>query len=180
MPVRDFDVRYAPGEVPDAAGERVGAEDVADLVRVEMVAVADAEREIGRCDRRLMCRGEAGVEEEAVGMRRHVRAEPPCLRAGGEGGLGVEVDLAGEGVEVGGRIVGPAVEGDAGLVGGVGGRHPFGFGDAEGVEQRLQLRRAAFADADDADVGGFDDGDGGARPCPGEQACGHPAGRAAA
>src|SRR5204863_752112 len=80
------------------------------------------------------------------------------------------------------RLVGPAGKFDSRFVGRVAARHPFRFGDAEPVEEGLELRRRSFADPDDADRGGFDQGDASAMvgPVSVEQVGSHPSGRPAA
>src|SRR5579875_1538511 len=81
----------------------------------------------------------------AVQARMHVVDERRHRHVVQHGREGVEVTF-----EAGPR--GPALEADAGLVGGMAGRHPFRFLDAEALEEPAQPRRGAFAHADHADL----------------------------
>ena len=163
---------------------RVFREEYADLVRVEMIAVADLEREIRVGVRRAVPGGEAGGKQELVGMRLNIATGPPCPRVVEELRCGVAVERGGEGVEIAliPGAVGPAFEADPELVGRVACGHPLGFGNVERVEEVLQLRRRTFADADDADLRAFDQGhaDAAIPPAMRDQARGHPPGGAAA
>ena len=66
-------------------------------------------------------------------MRGNGARRPTQTRGVVEGGLGVEVDRVGEGVEIRlvAGLVGPAVKRDPRLVGGVGAGHPVGVRQTE-------------------------------------------------
>ena len=167
--------------VDDAARRRPVAQEGAELVGVEVVAVAGREGETGGGVRALALARQPRGEEPVVGQRRHIEPAPRQHGVVGEAGFGVQVHRAGERVEVAcePRPLAPAGKADAELEGGVAGRHPFGLGDAEMVEQCLQLRGRALAHADDADLRAFNDGDRSA-PAMVQQAGGDPARAAAA
>src|SRR3954452_8410815 len=111
-------------------------------------------------------------------MRGNVAARSPRMRRIEELALGEGVDVSRERVKVAfvARLVGPAGEFDAGFVGGVAARHPLRLGDAEFIEEGLELRRRAFTNPDDSDRGRFDQRDAGAllAPVTVEQISGHP------
>lgn len=179
----DRDLDDAALEMDHALPDRVIAQEGADQMRIEMIAVGRPERKMFGRDRRPPRRREPRRQEEAIGMRPDVLPVPPPPRRIEKGGRGVEIERPGKGMEIAfeARPVRPAVKGDAVLVGGVARRHPFGFGDAERLEECLQLRRRAFADTDDADVGAFDHRHLRAtRPGVGEQVRRHPPRRPAA
>jgi hypothetical protein len=70
---------------------------------------------------------------------------------------------------------------DAELEGCVGGPHELGLVDSEAFDKVAQVRQSRLADADDADLGGFDQSDGAGVGKPPDQSRGrHPAGGAAA
>ena len=155
-----------------------------DQHRVKMIAIAAVEREVGRCQRRPALVGQAGRNEEAIGMRGNIDPVPPRPRIGEQIARSMNVEVAWERVEIALEPghVGPAVERNPDLVRGVAARHPFGFGDPDLVEECLQLRGRSLADADDPDVARFDQRHLGPDRAPAllEQARRHPARRAAA
>ena len=114
------DVRHAPRG-------RDLAQIAPDQHRIEMIAVAGLERKIGRGQRRQPALGKPVGHEEAVGMRGHVGAVATEPGIAHQVGRGVAVEVAREGVEIAleARLVGPAVERDPDLVGGVAARHPL-------------------------------------------------------
>src|SRR5437763_14842043 len=97
-------------------------------------------------------------------MRGNVAARSSCMRRIEELALGKGVEIGRERVEVTfvARLVGPAGEFDARFVGSVAARHPLRLGDAELIEEGLELRRRAFTDSDDSDRRRFDQRDAGA------------------
>ena len=133
--------------------------------------------------RQLALRQHAG-EEEAVRMAVDVGATATDHAVVEERRRRALVDLVRERVKVvlKAGASGPAMKTDASLVGGIAARHPIRFGDAEAVEESLQLRCRTLADANDADVGRFQHRDRhrAIRPAFCHQARCHPAGGAAA
>src|SRR5260221_4657756 len=115
------------------------AQEGADQMRVEMIAVADHKGEVGRRQRREALASNAGRQEEGIGMGGNVAARAPRMRRVEKFGLGETVEVGREGMEVtlAARLVGPAGEFDPGFVGGVAARHPFRLGDAELIEEGL-------------------------------------------
>ena len=160
------------------------AQECAKLVSVEMVAIARREGEILSGMRCFTCICERLGDEPVIGVGRYI--DPPAGQHAvvQEARLAVQVGRRREGVEVACETgpLAPAGEADAELVCRITGRHPFGLLDAEMVEEGFELRRRSLTDADDADLGAFDNGHRSAA-CPPlvmEQGGGNPAGAAAA
>ena len=156
-----LDFRNLALQVLDPACSRPVTQERAQLVSIEMVAVARREGEVFRRMRPFAVLGQFRREEPVVGMRRNVETAPRQGAVPDKARFGVQVDGTRERVEIAVEpaALAPARKADAELVGGVAGRHPFGLGNAEVVEHGLQLRCRAFAHADDADLRTFDDGD---------------------
>src|ERR1700757_4647973 len=119
-----------------AARSQVG-EECPDQVRVEMVAVADEEWEIGGRKRRQSLACEPRRNEERIRVGRNIAAGPTRTRRIEETALSEAIDIGREGVEVAfeSRLLRPSGEFDARLVGRVAARHPIGFRNADLVEE---------------------------------------------
>ncbi len=152
---------------------RMAGQEGADLVRVEMIAVSDVKGKVGGGLGSASSLGKARREQEVVGMGIDVAAGAARAGVVEKGRGGVDVERGREGVEI-------ALEADAELVGRVAGRHPFGLGKAELIEEMLELWRRSFADPDDADLRAFHQRYPRLRPAVRDQTRGHPARRAAA
>ena len=181
---RHLDLGNARVEVGHAACRCDLAQEATDEHGVEMVAVADVEREARVGEGCAPLVRQAAGDEETVGVRGHVDAVAAEVGVGEEVADRVRVEIGGEGVEVAlvPRAIGPAFEPDADLIGGVAPRHPFGLRNAEAVEEGLELGGRTFTDADDPDLARFDQRDLGSAPPPAivEQTGRHPPGGPAA
>ncbi len=139
--------------VHDAALQRLLVQEGPEQAGIEVVAVADVEREMARRLRCLAAHGEPLRQEEAIGMRMHVGIVQARVDVAQELRHRQVVQRRRERMEVAleARTRRPAIERDAALVGRVAGRHPLGLRDAQALEERAQPGCRALAHADDAD-----------------------------
>ncbi len=80
----------------DATPDRVIAQERADQMRVEMIAIAGVEREILRRQRCAAVGDQPAVEKERIRVCRNVMAGPTRMSTGVKPRLGMQVDIAGE------------------------------------------------------------------------------------
>mmetsp|Transcript_23365 Transcript_23365/g.55532 ORF Transcript_23365/g.55532 Transcript_23365/m.55532 type:complete len:559 (-) Transcript_23365:2099-3775(-) len=141
-------------QVADAPFDGFASEELPEQGRIEVIAIPDVERKVGPRARASSLAGEGGRDEEAVRVGVHVGAVEPRMHVVHERVHGHVVQHRRERMEVAleARPGGPAFEGDAGLVGGVAGGHPFRLLNAQPIEETAQPGRRTLANADDADL----------------------------
>ena len=172
-------IGHPEGPVQYAAFGRPVAQEVPQLVRIEVVAVTWHEGEVvPRVRAPVFFRQDLG-EKPVVGMGGHIETPPAKLAIMHETRFCMQVDGPREGMEIAleTRPLAPAGKADTQLVGGIARGHPVGLVDAEMVEESFQLRSRSLSDTDYPDFGAFDDGDLSAARMPAvvQQAGGDPA-----
>src|SRR5579883_3592357 len=125
------------GDVPHTAIHGLLLKKFTQEHRIEMEAVPHVERKTALWPRRLALARQPRGNEEAVRVRVHVGAVEARVHVVEERRHRHVVQHGRERVEITfvTRPRGPALERDAGLIGGVALWHPFGFLDAETLEK---------------------------------------------
>src|SRR6056297_214750 len=172
-------------DVIDAVGTAALCQEFRQQSGVEVISIVDLVRRARRRSRRRLALGcQFRSEKVPGGIRVRGLTPPPPVAGLEEGSVVLAESGRSERMEVASEVLArrPVRELNAVFIGGVAGRHEFGFRDAEEVQEALEQRRCALADADGGHVARFDEADPAALAAEARQedARRHPAGAAAA